>query len=131
MRHPTAYEKLMDEIDRATANGSLSDSVRYAEATKLPYFCAVVKEAMRLHPSVGLTMPRYVAEGGVQLAGHFIPSGYRVGMNGAVVHYDREVFGDDADAFNPDRWLERDAMTMDKFMIPFGAGTRTCIGKNM
>ncbi|KAI9723570.1 MAG: hypothetical protein M1828_004166 [Chrysothrix sp. TS-e1954] len=131
MKAPTTYTRLLQEVDTATSNGDLSDPVKYSEAIKMPYLCAVIKEAMRLHPSVGLTLPRYVPTGGVQLAGHFIPAGYQVGINGAVVQYDRNVFGADAEAFNPDRWLERDAAMMEKHMMTFGSGTRTCIGKNM
>jgi hypothetical protein len=31
----------------------------------------------------------------------------------------------------PDRWLEGDGKNMDRYMLHFGAGTRTCIGKNV
>ena len=84
MRDPSSYQRLVAEIDTATADGQLSSNIRYAEATKLPFLCGVVKEAMRLHPSVGLTMPRLVPAGGAVLAGHHIPAGSCVGVNGAV-----------------------------------------------
>lgn len=132
MRSPAHYNALLTEIDNATSTGDLSaPNVKYAEAIKLPYLVAVVKEAMRLHPSVGLTMPRIVPRGGVQIGDTFVPEGYRVGMNGAVVHYDRTVFGEDAGIFNPERWFREDAANMDRHMIQFGAGARTCIGKNV
>ena len=132
MRHPAALNRLHDEIDAAASAAQLSNPVTYAEATKLPYLTAVVKEGMRLHPSVGLTMPRHVPAGGARISGFFIPAGYRVGMNGAVVQHDREIFGDDADAFRPERWLDAEAAAgMEKAMLIFGAGTRTCIGKNV
>jgi len=47
------------------------------------------------------------------------------------VQYDKDVFGPDADNCNPDRWIEGDVVRMDKAMIQFGAGSRTCIGKNV
>jgi cytochrome P450 len=55
---------------------------------------------MRLHPSITFTLPRIVPEGGDHIAGRFIPVGYRVGIDLAVVHYD-SVFGEDANEFNP------------------------------
>ena len=131
MRNPTAYEKLTAEIDTAVANGTLSIPVAYADAVKLPYLKACVNEGMRLHPSVGFTMPRHVPAGGATISGFHFPEGYRVGINGAVVHYDKDVFGLDAENFNPDRWIEGDAVRMEKTMIQFGAGPRTCIGKNV
>lgn len=131
MRNPAAYNKLTTEIDAATADGTLSTPVAYVEAIKLPYLKACINEGMRLHPSVGLTMPRLVPAGGATISGFHFAEGYRVGINGAVVHYDKDVFGADADNFNPDRWIEGDTMQMDRTMIQFGAGPRTCIGKNV
>ena len=131
MRNPTAYEKLTAEVDAAVADGALSTPVAYAEAVKLPYLKACINEGMRLHPSVGLTMPRFVPTGGAIISGFHFPEGYRVGINGAVVQYDKDIFGPDADNFNPDRWIEGDAVRMDKTMVQFGAGPRTCIGKNV
>jgi len=131
MRKPATYSRLTAEIDAAVANSTLSTPIAYAEAIKLPYLKACINEGMRLHPSVGLTMPRLVPAGGVTISGFYFPEGYRVGVNGAVVQYDKDVFGPDADEFNPDRWIEGDVSRMEKAMVVFGAGPRTCIGKNV
>lgn len=66
------------------------------------------------------------------LCGKFIPGGYIVGCNAAVVQQDKKIFGEDAASFNPDRWLDHErANHMDKYMMAFGFGTRTCLGKNI
>ena len=67
---------------------------------------AVLKEAMRLHPGVALPLERYVPEGGVMISGKFIPEGTIVGMNAWVIHHNKRVYGNDADDFRPERWLE-------------------------
>jgi hypothetical protein len=56
----------------------------------------------------------------------------QIGMNAMVTQYDKSVFGDDAHEFRPERWLESEERywAMDKNMLVFGAGTRTCIGKH-
>lgn len=131
MKHPSVYAELMSELDAAANNGQLSFPVKYAEAIKLPLLCACIKEGMRLHPSVGLTMPRISPAGGLQLCDKYIPAGYNVGLNPAVIHFDKSVFGPDADVYRPNRWLEGDTAAMDRCMLQFGAGTRTCIGKNV
>lgn len=133
MKNPDVYDQLQKEIDDAAESGQLPFPVKYADAIKLPFLCACIKEAFRIHPSVQLTMSRIVPAGGMELCGVYIPAGYRVGMNGAVVHYDRSIFGEDADKFRPGRWLEEGgkAAEMEKHMLIFGAGTRTCIGKNI
>lgn len=131
IRNPIAYGKLTSEIDTATAEGSFSMPIKYKEAIKLPYLRACINEGMRLHPSVGLTMPRHVPPGGTTIDGVYIPEGYIVGMNPAVVQYDKNLFGLDAEQYNPDRWLGAGAPQMEKAMLHFGIGTRICIGKNV
>jgi cytochrome P450 len=138
MKDPAAYHKLQTELDRATEEGVLGPIVQYNEAIKLPYLGACIKEAMRLHPSVGLTMPRIAPVGGLSVGGHTVPEGYNVGMNAAVVHRDVSVFGPDPDVFRPERWLagdgdsdEKASSLMGRSLLYFGAGTRTCIGKNV
>ena len=131
LKNPKVYAQVQQEIDTATVDGKLSSPVKYSESIQLPLVGACIKEALRLHPSVGLTMPRIILQGGMTFGDQYIPEGYRVGMNGAVVHYDKGIFGPDANQFNPQRWLEGDSKTMDKHMLHFGAGTRTCIGKNV
>ncbi|KAL9017999.1 MAG: hypothetical protein Q9185_004668 [Variospora sp. 1 TL-2023] len=131
MRNPLAYQKLTAEIDTAVQDSALSIPIAYAEAIKLPYLRACINEGMRLHPSVGLTMPRTVPPGGATISGYHFAAGYRVGINGAVIQYDQDVFGADADVFRPERWIEGDSARMQRTMIAFGAGTRTCIGKNI
>jgi cytochrome P450 len=131
IKNPPIYQDLMAELDDAAARGKLSSPVQYSEALALPLLCACIKEAMRLHPSVGLTMPRVVPQGGLVLCDRLIPAGCRVGMNAAVVHFDQAIFGPDADEFRPSRWILGDSTAMNKYMLHFGAGTRTCIGKNV
>ncbi|KAL5416319.1 hypothetical protein PMIN03_002123 [Paraphaeosphaeria minitans] len=132
MKHPGKLAKCREEIDAHRA--SLSSPIHYTESlTQLPYTSAAIKEAMHLHPSVGLSMQRHSPTTGAVLCGHFIPPGWRVGCNPCIMHFDRTVFGDDADDFQPERWLESEARSreMDKSLLNFGSGTRVCIGENI
>ena len=118
MKTPRAYRKLVDEIDRATFSGQLGPGcIKYKQAARLPYLDACCKEGMRLHPSVGWTMPRHVPAGGREILGERFEAGTRVGMNAAVVQRDPSIFGADADEFNPDRWLGEDAVKMKRCML--------------
>lgn len=131
MKTPTAYSKLVAEIDEAYADGALSDPVAYAEAAKLPYLRACISEAMRMHPPFATSLPRVAPAGGAVVSDTHIPGGYIVGVNPAVLQRDKVVYGPDADTFNPDRWIEGDHAWMERTMFQFGAGTHTCIGKNV
>ncbi|KAL3424553.1 pisatin demethylase [Phlyctema vagabunda] len=132
MHNPDVYRKLEVELDKAVKEGRLSMPPSYKEASQQPYLCACIKEALRIHPGAQLSLPRTVPAEGITICGQFIPGGYVVGINAAVMHFDKEVFGGDAEKFNPDRWMnEARANHMDKYMMAFGGGTRTCLGKNI
>lgn len=92
---------------------------------------ACCKEGMRLHPSIALSFPREIPAGGTEIAGTFLPAGYKVGINPAVVQYNQAVFGEDVEAFRPERWLNGDTAEMERCMMVFGSGKRTCIGINV
>lgn len=83
----------------------MSDIVTWKESRSLKYLDACVKEAGRLHPVIGLTLERVVPSGGAEISGKHFKAGTIVGMNPWVTHRNKEVFGLDADEWNPDRWL--------------------------
>jgi cytochrome P450 len=133
-KEPEKMRKLVKEIDEMTAVNKLSDPVSYKEAsTHLPYLNAVIKEAIRIHPSVGLLLERHVPPGGAFICGKHIPEGTIVGINAWVTQHDPEVFPN-PEKFEPERWLdssEEQLRQMEQSFFAFGAGTRTCIGKNI
>jgi cytochrome P450 len=138
VKHPHVYAKLMQEIDNAVADGSIEDrpdrTISWPEAQKLPYLDAVVQESFRLHPAPGLILERVVPPQGMHILGEFIPGGTIVGCNAWVVHRRPEVFGIDVDTFRPERWIEAKPEKLKEMkgtMLQFGAGARTCIGKNI
>lgn len=108
LKNPRCYEKLQAEVDNAHKAGKLSELPRFRETNHeaMPYLAACIKETFRIHPPVSLTLPRHVPAGGVELCGHFFPEGTRVGISAYVVGRDKGLFGEDADTFRPERWLE-------------------------
>jgi cytochrome P450 len=126
-------QKLQAEIDNAADTGKISKPISDKEARALPYLNAVIKEAMRLHSSVGLLLERHVPAGGATICGKFIPGGTIVGINPWVLQHDPTVYPAPHD-FNPERWLEatpEHLAAMEKSFFAFGAGNRVCIGKNI
>ncbi|KAJ7779114.1 hypothetical protein B0H16DRAFT_1300477, partial [Mycena metata] len=49
---------------------------------------------------------RSVGHGGATIAGHFFSEGTEVSTSPFVVHRRQEAYGDDAEAFRPERWIE-------------------------
>ncbi|KAF3387658.1 Cytochrome P450 monooxygenase mpaDE [Penicillium rolfsii] len=134
LRNPKTMDKVVREIDEADGLGHLSSPISYRETTThLPYLGAVIKEAMRLYPSVGLILERHVPAGGVTVCDKHIPAGTTVGINAWVLHHDPRVFPN-PESFVPERWLESTPgklKEMEQSFFAFGAGSRTCVGKNI
>ncbi|OTA63622.1 cytochrome P450 [Hypoxylon sp. EC38] len=141
LKHPRVLEKLVKELEDAYDSGRMSIPVTWKESQQLPYLDAVIKEAFRLHPAVGLLLERIVPQGGLQLPdGPFLPPGTVVGVNAWAIHR-HPVFGEDLDSFIPERWLPAEGESEETFearrqemasaTFTFGAGPRTCIGKNI
>lgn len=133
-RNPRILAKLRKEIDSAFEEGRLSFPIRFNEANRLPYLRAVVNEAFRIHPSTGMSLPRIVPEGGVEICGKYFPGGTEVAMNAAVVQFDHGVYGKDSEEYIPERWIrdgEQVAANMERHLLQFGYGKRICLGKNI
>lgn len=62
-----------------------------------------------MHPGVGFPLERVVPAAGVTICDFHIPGGTIIGANAWVIHQDKEVFGEDAGTFRPERWLEAPA----------------------
>lgn len=106
---------------------------------ELPYLGAVIQEALRIHPPFALLLERAAPMSGLELLnGVFLREGTKVSMYGYTMHFDKEVFGEDAEMFNPDRWLRRsdkDDLSFKERLRPmksldmtFGHRQRQCVG---
>ncbi|PWY74280.1 cytochrome P450 [Aspergillus heteromorphus CBS 117.55] len=130
LRHPQYLHRVRREVDEARAE--LSPIVSYAEAAKLPYLQACIKETYRFHAATGTGMPRVVPAGGLTIAGRHFAEGTVLSINPWVFHRNPALFGVDCDDFNPERWLDAErAKQMDPFLIHWGAGYNQCPGRNL
>ncbi len=101
------------------------DSAASFEVTKnLPYLNAVINEALRLHSTSGIGLPRIVPEGGMTIQGHFFKEGTVLSVPSYTIHRDRGVWGDDATAYRPERWFEGDNDAIQRAFNPYSYGPR-------
>lgn len=77
LRTPACLRKLRDEIEDRKRQGRFSDPVTLDQANDMPYLQACMWEGLRLHPAVGMTLPRVVPKGGIVIDGCFLPEGVR------------------------------------------------------
>lgn len=148
LEHPEDLDKLRREVDKAyqdlasSGQESAELSLRQLEEN-LPFLNACVQEATRMCPSILWQLPREAPEAGITIAGHYIPPGATLGMSPMSQNRCKEVFGDDADEWRPQRWIpngeeidgritknERQRK-MDKYNVTFGYGSRVCIGRHL
>lgn len=137
LKNPAKMKKLVRQINEADVGRHLSNPISYKEAiTHLPYLNAVIKESVRLHPSVGLLLERHVPPGGNTICNTHIPGNTIVGINAWVTQQDPSVF-DSPEEFRPERWMESEGVSVEKIKemdtsyFAFGAGSRTCLGRNI
>ncbi|KAJ9667672.1 hypothetical protein H2201_002207 [Coniosporium apollinis] len=132
LQNQQAWTRVRAEVDEAHSRGELSDIVSHAEAQKLPYLQACIKETLRYQTPVAFGLPRVVPKEGVTVADRHFKEGVILSVNPWVIHRDPSLFGSDANDFNPDRWMDVErAKEMNKYMIPFGAGYNQCPGRHL
>lgn len=144
LKNPRCYKKLNIEIENSIKEGLISNNggiITWTDAQKLPYLHACIQEAFRVHPAIGMVLERIAPPQGVQVGKEFIQGGTVVGCNPWVIHYRREVFGDDVEMYRPERWLLSLDETASKYaarvremnntLFHFGGGSRTCLGKHI
>lgn len=122
--HPVVAEAVRREVRAVAGSGSID--ARHFPALELT--TRVVQEAMRLYPPV-YVIPRVCAET-VELAGYSIPPGAEVWLWTYFVHHDAR-WHPLPERFDPSRFVaDGEIATNPSSYLPFGAGTRSCIGRH-
>ncbi|KAJ5479557.1 hypothetical protein N7530_005066 [Penicillium desertorum] len=107
LRHPNYLQRLRDEIDTPQDRDELSPMVQYNEAQRLPFLQACLKEIYRFHSAAVGGLPRVVPQGGMTIAGRYFPEEVVLSINAWVIHRNPQIFGDDCNNYNPNRWLQK------------------------
>ncbi|KAK7184163.1 hypothetical protein DPSP01_001198 [Paraphaeosphaeria sporulosa] len=131
---PGVFDRARAEIDEADRAGHLSTPILYEETRRyLPYFVACIKEGVRLNPSATNLFARITPKGGKVIDGHFIPEGAEITTYAYVMQRDKKFYGEDANDFRPERWLESEKRSneLEAVQFSFGMGPRICIGKDI
>ncbi|KAI0380126.1 cytochrome P450 [Hypomontagnella monticulosa] len=133
--NPIAYSKLKSEIDDGIREGKISSPITDAESRQLPYLQAVIKEGLRAFPVVTATFFKKVPQGGDHISGFYVPEGTEIGHNVFGIMRAKKYWGEDADVFRPERWLEADEKTFEMMAgvleTLWGAGRYKCLGRTI
>ncbi|KAL6787324.1 cytochrome P450 [Trichoderma sp. SZMC 28012] len=121
--HPEVQEKARQEIDVVVGTGKIPT---LDDRPSLPYVEAVVKEALRWHPTAPMGLPHTVTADDTY-EGYFIPKGAMLLANIWFFLHDPDVYKDPM-MFNPERFVSP-ACEPDPQLYVFGFGRRICPGK--
>lgn len=123
MKNPDTLAKAQAEADQI-----LKDPVpTYNQVRNLKYVRMVLNEALRLWP----TAPAFslYAKKDLVLDGKYpLQKGDSVSVLIPKLHRDREAWGEDVEAFRPERFEDPSKVPHDAYK-PFGNGQRACIGQ--
>ncbi|XP_073463815.1 cytochrome P450 4V2-like [Aquarana catesbeiana] len=123
--HPEIQAKVHKELDETF--GQSDRPVTMDDLKKLRYLEAVVKEALRIYPSVPF-FARTITED-CTIRGFHVPKGVNVVIVPFALHRDPEYFPE-PEEFRPERFLPENSSGRNPYAyIPFSAGLRNCIGQ--
>jgi cytochrome P450 len=124
-RNPSALRAVQQELDGAV--GAQAPSAAVLDGQALPVLERSLKETLRCYPAAWVGPRRTTRD--VTLAGTKVPAEIGVQYSSWVTHHLPELYPDPF-RFDPDRFLpEREAALPRGAYIPFGGGSRMCLGK--
>ncbi|NWS29244.1 CP4V2 protein, partial [Polioptila caerulea] len=124
-RNPEVQKKVHRELDEVF--GNTERSVTTDDLKNLRYLECVVKEALRLFPSVPM-FARTLRED-CCIKGYQIPRGANILVLTYALHRNPEIFPD-PEEFRPERFFPENSKGRHPYAyVPFSAGPRNCIGQ--
>ncbi|KAJ3987543.1 cytochrome P450 [Lentinula detonsa] len=134
------YEEIREMRDRIGVDGEPTAS----DYDSMPFFNAVIKEGLRLHPIVPTLLRQaahedviplefpVISESGEEMSQIPISKGQRVSVSISVYNRLTQVWGKDANEWNPERFFHetKKDTTLGVYanLMTFSAGVRACIG---
>jgi len=132
-RNPDVYEKLRNTILETFGTYSQPHDITFSNLKGCAYLQHVIMEVLRLFPNVALnsrratrhtTLPR---GGGLDgLAPVYVKKGQEVNYYVFSLHRRKDLWGEDAEEFKPDRWVGKKHGWE---YLPFNGGPRICLGQ--
>ena len=134
-KRPDIQAKLREEVRSNLPPVSNSEDpathITAQQIDSMPYLHAFCNEVLRYYPPISITVREAVKD--TSIAGTFIPKGTVISIVPRAINRNRDLWGPDADEFNPDRWMgpgrsNNGGATSNYAFLTFLHGPRSCIG---
>ncbi|KAI6180979.1 putative cytochrome P450 CYP13A8 [Aphelenchoides besseyi] len=120
-RYPEIQERVWQEISEVCRNPTPT----YEELSRLKYVEALTREVLRFHPIAQSAVSRRCMVTTKLCNGLLVEKGTDVIVDLLSIHFDKKTWGDDAEEFRPERFLQD---KIPSAYYAFGGGPRLCIG---
>ncbi|KAL2062313.1 hypothetical protein VTL71DRAFT_6579 [Oculimacula yallundae] len=127
-RRKDVFEKLKAEVD--ALKGERPD---FEQLKSMKYLQYTLNETLRLHPIVPSNSRTCVSDTTLPVGGGpdgkssiFVKKGTQVTYSVYVMHRRKDLYGEDAEDFKPERW---ETLRPSWNYLPFNGGPRICIGQ--
>ncbi|XP_071693586.1 cytokinin hydroxylase-like [Rutidosis leptorrhynchoides] len=121
--NPSWQDKVRAEVRHVSNGGPLS----VEHLSKLYVLNMVIHESLRLYPPATV-LPRMAFED-LQLGDLHIPKGLSIWIPVLAIHHSEEIWGEDVNEFNPNRFASK-SFSQGRNFMPFAAGPRNCVGQS-
>ena len=126
--YPEIQDKVVEEILRVFPDEDYS-LIDLQLLSELEYMDCAIKETLRLLPNNPLFARQATADFEIT-PGIILPKGTLLSFNTFYLHRRKDIWGEEADKFNPDNFLPEIHSKRHPFSyIPFSGGKRFCIGQ--
>lgn len=122
-------DELWNQLRTEVAELDKFTCITLEQVSHLKLLRAVINETLRLHPPIWFNF-RHAFKDDVLPSGIFVPAGSDVQFYIREFHRDPKIWGEDAEVFLPERWLDKTKQNKESFTFqPFSTGPRICIGQ--
>ncbi|KAG8882381.1 hypothetical protein FRB98_003734 [Tulasnella sp. 332] len=115
----------------------LAEAPAYEDIKQLKYLRAVIDETLRIFPPVTNNLREYQSNGVVPTMDgpmFIAQKGMKIMWSYPAMHRRKDLWGEDAEEFNPERWMGDRApndCSKDCQFMPFHGGPRICLGMDL
>lgn len=123
--HPKIESRVMDELNTVFGDLPPDFDLTMDNVNKLTYLEQVIKETLRMYPVAPLLL-RHCTED-TELPSCVIPADTEIVISVFSSHRRKDVWGEDADEFNPDHFSKENSSRRSPFAFSaFSNGPRNC-----